>query len=356
MRAAFLLVPVLILFTAPPQAYSQLPPVEEGDRVRVQLSRQSGAEAEHLVGQVVAVTLDSLSLRIHPDASPVSVAISSVKRLERSRGVRPIATRALQSGALAGFAGAIQMPHADLGNDDAMFGSVGSAALVGAAIGTGLGIIMGAILPQEQWEHLPLANEPAPGPDLLRHPRVAVTRGWGRASGAGGTGEGAYTRLGVGLARLGDAAQLRGELTFQQSALEGAPFTCARASREYCLGTEDATRRYGAGITAVIHLWRIGKFAQTYAPFGLGVMHSRIAREEVEGCIVGGRPASCADGPSLDRIHYTRTAIGASVNSGLGIAVRVGAMNAFIELRGQMLDEDASEPAQFSPVAIGVSF
>lgn len=164
MRFALLFASVLLLSPLS-QASAQIPAIEPGDRVRLQLSRDAGEgrdKSQKLIGEVLAVTADSVTLQLHAGTSPIAVEIASIRWLERSLGRPSAGASALRQGALVGTAAAVEVPIYD--SDDPIFDSVGQAALIGAAVGTAAGMIIGAIFPRERWERIQLPHDRAPLP------------------------------------------------------------------------------------------------------------------------------------------------------------------------------------------------
>lgn len=136
------------------------PPVAAGTRVRLALGR-AGACPDHfaerwcrIAGEVVAVTPDSVYLRVHPAMGPAPVARAAVRRLEVSRGrsqwrtVLELATKGTLWGALGGNA----MHDFRVGN----FASRTrlDAIRVGAALGAATGAYLGLFERREHWRRV----------------------------------------------------------------------------------------------------------------------------------------------------------------------------------------------------------
>ena len=172
--------------------------------------------------------------------------------------------------------------------------------------------------------------------------------GWGLASGSAGSGDGGYTQVGVGLAQLSDKVNLRGELMYQRAAVSETPWR------------DGETRRYGGGLTMVYDLGRIGEPLHVYAPIGLGVLHSRIRTEQrplyPSICNVDGRIGPCQGVPREPTVRESRDATGVMAMIGVGLSARLRGVNAFVEVRAHIMDEEAQKPASFAPMVIGVSF
>ena len=156
--AAFLL--LALPLSAPAQEAAPLSP---GTRVRLSLERQSQpkglAPSPALQGALTAVGPDSVTLRLHPGATPVSVAVHAIRRIEVSRGVPSRLESALRQAVLLGALGAVEFPLLD--RNERSFGSTGEAALAGAAIGAAAGAISGALFPRERWRRVRLPEAAA---------------------------------------------------------------------------------------------------------------------------------------------------------------------------------------------------
>lgn len=155
---AILAVSALVPCTASGQVQDTL---AQGTRVRVWLAPQSravegAAREQRIRGTVSSFTADSLTVDIHPEAAPVTVAWPGVKRLDRSRGVPSPSESALWRGVQMAALGAVEF--AVLDRSESRFGSTGRAMFVGAATGAGIGIVWGLLYPQERWSRVRLAR------------------------------------------------------------------------------------------------------------------------------------------------------------------------------------------------------
>ena len=87
-----------------PRVVAQMaPPVEEGSRVRLSLA---GPDEKRLIGRVAAVGSESLSLVAGGGRDTTAVPLRSISRLELSRGRRSIGGGALLGGAIGAGLGA----------------------------------------------------------------------------------------------------------------------------------------------------------------------------------------------------------------------------------------------------------
>ena len=95
-----------------------------------------------LRGTLLAVTADSITLRVHEATSPISIAASGVRRIDVSRGVSRTHS-AIKSGLLGSL---VWWSHSY--RDDA------DSPLLWAAGGFVLGATFGAIFPEERWKRI----------------------------------------------------------------------------------------------------------------------------------------------------------------------------------------------------------
>lgn len=133
----------------------------QGTRIRVWLAPQpraveGAAREQRIRGTLSSFTADSLTVIIHPEAAPVTLAWPGVKRLDRSRGVPSPLESALWRGAEMAALGAVEFALLD--RSESRYGSTGKAMFVGAATGAGIGIIWGLLYPQERWSRIRLAR------------------------------------------------------------------------------------------------------------------------------------------------------------------------------------------------------
>lgn len=160
-RSIFMLVLAVSAFvpcTAAAQVQDRL---EQGTRIRVWLAPQSravegAAREQRIRGTLSSFTSDSLTVSIHPEAAPLTIAWPGVKRLDRSRGVPSPLESALWRGVQMAALGAVEF--AILDRSESRFGSTGKAMLVGGATGAGVGMALGLLFPQERWSRIRLAR------------------------------------------------------------------------------------------------------------------------------------------------------------------------------------------------------
>lgn len=160
-------------------AAAAVPPPSAGDRVRVTRSEPAGAP---LVGTLVGLDAEAVVLRPFPDAAPVRVPVSEVKRFEVSGGRRPQSLQGALIGTAVGTLPGLALTFGDYSSDVHGSGPDPLAvAAVGAAAGAVLGAVIGRAVKSEQWSPFPLASasagvSPAPGGGVAVSLRVA----WGR--------------------------------------------------------------------------------------------------------------------------------------------------------------------------------
>jgi hypothetical protein len=166
MRTILAAAGLAVSLALPAAAYAQ--EAQPQQRVMVTLTRQPEVEG-HTVPQAIRGTLleidaDSMTIQVHPGTGPLRVSRGVVRRMYVSRGV-PSRARSAATGAV-GFAvlGALT---AWLHNDsDHQFSSDREAALAGAALGAGLGLVEGALNPRERWHRIRLPARIAVTPAL----------------------------------------------------------------------------------------------------------------------------------------------------------------------------------------------
>jgi hypothetical protein len=182
----------LLCLTAVNSAAAQLPRLTAGSRIRVTRSVQQCAAAtcaaggERLVGWLVAARADSVFLATSP-GSVAALSTSSITRIERARRDpwAPLEYTALGAASGAAFGAALWgartvfiAPWTALDGNvpDHGSGSAGGYALKGAAVGAGLGLVMGLIAEgaaQTQWVNVFTAAPAKPGLFAL-----SATAGW----------------------------------------------------------------------------------------------------------------------------------------------------------------------------------
>jgi len=135
---------------------AQWPPqVSPGTRVQVRLpeaQHQAGQQGHLLRGRVSSLAEDTLYLAVADSLGPLAIPRSFVKRLEISRGAPSRGISALLGGLIGGAFGAATFYLVTVISPNG--GDSGDAALVGGAIGLGLGGLSGALWPQERWKRV----------------------------------------------------------------------------------------------------------------------------------------------------------------------------------------------------------
>jgi hypothetical protein len=157
-----LFVAALFVFTSAQSLSAQFPSdVAVGSRVRVvlrdSLRQQWGPSTQWLRGDVAVLSRDTLYLRMPGTEAPVPIRHASIRRLDRSLGLpsRPeSALRGAFAGAVWGaiYLSLIHYANERSGRSDAFWDDVGE----GAAIGSGIGFVIGAIFPTERWRRVRL--------------------------------------------------------------------------------------------------------------------------------------------------------------------------------------------------------
>jgi hypothetical protein len=135
---------------------AQWPPqVTPGTRVQVRLpeaQHQVGPRGQLLRGRVTSLAQDTLYLAVTDSVGPLAIPRSFVQRLEISRGAPSRGVSALLGGLLGGAFGAATFYLVTVISPNG--GDSGDAALMGGAIGLGLGGLSGALWPQERWKRV----------------------------------------------------------------------------------------------------------------------------------------------------------------------------------------------------------
>lgn len=157
-----------VIIFAPPlvaQEYALLESLSPGNRVRVtapkffqkiKLSRPLRKKTR-IVGTVMAVNADTLSLRIKKQSEPLMIPLSYLKKIEVSRGKKSRAIKGAFVGFLVGFATA-EAVCADIRYEDS--GTMGPdqwacGLLIGGPAGGVIGAVMGAASKGDRWEEVP---------------------------------------------------------------------------------------------------------------------------------------------------------------------------------------------------------
>ncbi|HET6228849.1 MAG TPA: hypothetical protein VFE05_02155 [Longimicrobiaceae bacterium] len=156
MRSAAALLALALLAAAPVRA--QMPgAVAPGARIRVWLTPlprkvEGSAVPQQLRGSLVSLTADSITVRIHPQSAPVTLARRGVWRIDVSHGVPSRVESAARAGLGGAVVGAFYAPIIDY--DRRYFRNTGEAAWKGAAYGAAYGAALGAIFPRERWRRV----------------------------------------------------------------------------------------------------------------------------------------------------------------------------------------------------------
>jgi hypothetical protein len=160
MRILVVITLPLVLAAARPLAAQFPPEVAARTRVRVVLPdsvRQAwGPPREQwLRGEVASLAVDTLYLRLQGAAAPVPIPRAAIRRIDRSLGVPSRPESALRGAVSWAFLGALYWAalHADVDDTSrALADRLGE----GAAIGAGVGFVLGAIFPSERWRRVHL--------------------------------------------------------------------------------------------------------------------------------------------------------------------------------------------------------
>lgn len=133
---------------------AQVPDSLLNHRIRVHLARQEQSIEGHaprqaLRGILTELSDDSLTIRFHPLASPVRMAVTGIHQIDLSRGVsrsRSAVKHALLGAAYMGGMGAM--------GDHEWGGGAAENYLIWAGSGLVVGAVMGAMLPEERWKRV----------------------------------------------------------------------------------------------------------------------------------------------------------------------------------------------------------
>ncbi|HET7460036.1 MAG TPA: hypothetical protein VFJ82_02265 [Longimicrobium sp.] len=146
------------ILSALPAAAQNTPP-EPGQRVMLVLTHQRDVEgytpAQVLRGTLTRATADSLTLQLHTGTGPITVARGAVRRTYLSRGV-PSRAESAAGGAVVGAVGGALWGWLYNPEDGSWLGTRSDthAALIGAGMGGGFGMVMGALFPRERWKRV----------------------------------------------------------------------------------------------------------------------------------------------------------------------------------------------------------
>jgi hypothetical protein len=157
----------LALFALPAVARAQEPEPRPQQRVMVMLTQQREVEGwtpgQRIRGTLLAMDADSLTIQVHPGTGPLRVSRGAVRRVYVSRGVPSRATSAVVGAVGGAVLGALTSWVSNDGSDR-VFAADRDAAVAGAAIGAGIGLLGGGLFPREHWRrvHLPAGVSVAP--------------------------------------------------------------------------------------------------------------------------------------------------------------------------------------------------
>ncbi|HKP50103.1 MAG TPA: hypothetical protein VJU17_08835 [Gemmatimonadales bacterium] len=129
--------------------------VSAGTRVQVRLPEaqyQVGPRGQLLRGRITGLAEDTLYLAVADSVGPLAIPRAFVQRLEISRGAPSRGVSALLGGLIGGAFGAATFYLVTVISPNG--GDSGDAALMGGAIGLGLGGLSGALWPQERWKRV----------------------------------------------------------------------------------------------------------------------------------------------------------------------------------------------------------
>ena len=149
---------LLVSLAAP--AGAQLPDtVRPGVRVRMTMPDTVRQEPltpsrQWLRGTVERVAADTLYLSVANAGGVLAIPRTSPRRLDVSRGVPSRPTSALRQGLSLALAGTLVATITEHGGDPQRWS--GDAALAGAGVGFGVGLVLGAAWPSERWRRVPL--------------------------------------------------------------------------------------------------------------------------------------------------------------------------------------------------------
>jgi hypothetical protein len=138
-------------------------------RVLVTLTRQPEVEgatpSQAIRGTLLAIDADSMTVQVHPGTGPLRVSRAAVRRMYVSRGV-PSRTQSAAAGAVGGAVLVALSFWLQNQGEHPEFSSDRDAALTGAAVGGGLGLVTGALFPRERWHRVRLPARVTVAPAL----------------------------------------------------------------------------------------------------------------------------------------------------------------------------------------------
>lgn len=154
-----------------------------GERVRISKRPRSAEYGDPVTGSLTEIRRDTLVVQVESPNVFVFVPLSSVKKLEVSRGkksrARTGATVGFWGGALAGAVIVLASDEQSDGglldiNPEELVGKTAGGAVVGALIGAAVGAGIGALFKTDRWEEIPL-DELRIGPSPIAPDGVSVS-------------------------------------------------------------------------------------------------------------------------------------------------------------------------------------
>ena len=150
---------------------------DSGSRVRV--TTNVGLQ-RRWTGALISAGADSVRLTSSRDGRVVSFPTATVMRLEQSHDRRTNAGGGAVIGALIGGGTGLVLGLLASSEDDSWFevgpGEIAAASLTLAAMGGGLGAIIGAVSHRERWEPMPIPGRPATQVGTRRYRLTLVVR------------------------------------------------------------------------------------------------------------------------------------------------------------------------------------
>jgi hypothetical protein len=145
-----------------------------GSRVRV---GSSEAEAQPLVGRIVALEPDAVVLLADDGHSQTRVPVTHSTRLEVSGGRRSKAARGAMIGTAIGALPGVLMTFGDYNSDK---GNPAAISIAGAAAGAALGSLIGLALKSEEWLPARMPAVSASVAPVRRGAAISFSIAWGR--------------------------------------------------------------------------------------------------------------------------------------------------------------------------------
>ena len=159
MRAVTSVLSLSVLVPLTVLSAQEQPPVEAGSRIRVTAPTVG---ADKLAGECVEVDATRLRVQAEEQASPMTISLTDVTRLEVSQGRKSNALKGLLIGSIVGVpAGAVLvLLWTTRGSDNPCSDYPAACAAGGAAVvgvtGALVGLGIGALSKSERWEEVPL--------------------------------------------------------------------------------------------------------------------------------------------------------------------------------------------------------